>query len=207
MESSELYASIEAAKAGSAQGYEAILAEYNPRLYGYFYRMTSNRHDAEDLLGELVLRLVRVLPKYDERGRFEPWLFRIAANLVRDRFRRRKVAPAIVSFTRDDDEPDPINSVPGPAKAVDAALLHQEACEQLDDALGTLDDSTREMIVLRHFSHMSYAEIAETMGCPILSSMETVELTPSSPRNKKPVTPRLYFIWPNGSSTFCLRSV
>ncbi len=174
MESSELCASIEAAKAGRPQGYKAILAEYNPRLYGYFYRMTSNRHDAEDLLGELVLRLVRVLPKYDERGRFEPWLFRIAANLVRDRFRRRKVAPAIVSFTRDDDEPDPINSVPGPAKAVDAGLLHQEACEQLDDALATLDDSTREMIVLRHFSHMSYAEIAETMGCPIGTALAKV---------------------------------
>ena len=85
MNPQQLRDTIEKAQAGDAQAYEGLLAAYQSRLYGYFYRATSVHHDAEDLLGELVLRLVRTLPRYDHIGRFEPWLFRMAANLVRDR--------------------------------------------------------------------------------------------------------------------------
>ncbi|MFW6061234.1 MAG: RNA polymerase sigma factor, partial [Planctomycetota bacterium] len=62
----QLRASIQAAKDGRSQGYQALLAEYAPRLYGYFYRATGRHHDAEDLLGELAVRLVRRLEDYDD---------------------------------------------------------------------------------------------------------------------------------------------
>ena len=78
------------------------MRRYGPRLYGYFYRATGHHHDAEDLLGEMTLKLVRQLEKYDDRGRFEPWLFRIAANMVRDRIRRLKVRPRNVSLSVED---------------------------------------------------------------------------------------------------------
>ena len=83
MDQQQLRKTIAAAKAGDAEGYRVLLEAYGSRLYGYFLRATGSSHDAEDMLGELMLRLVRRLESYDERGRFEQWLFRIAANMVR----------------------------------------------------------------------------------------------------------------------------
>jgi len=176
MDPSELQASIEAARNGQAEGYQALLNEYNPRLYGYFYRITANRHDAEDLLCETVLRLVRMLPQYTERGRFEPWLFRIAANLVRDRFRRMKTAPKTLSLSgaADTDGPSYADRLAGPADPVDARLELAEATEQVMAAMGELDASTRNMILLRHFAELSFAEVAEVMGCPLGTALAKV---------------------------------
>jgi RNA polymerase sigma-70 factor (ECF subfamily) len=175
MEPSEVQASIRAAKAGRAEGFQALLAAYGPRLYGYFFHATNHRQDAEDLLGEVMLRLVRQLPKYDERGRFEPWLFRIAANLVRDRFRRRKSSPAAMSLsTESPDGATLLDGLPDDARPADADLLASEAGDRLMAALQKLDETTRHMIVLRHFGEMSFAEIAKLMGCPLGTALAKV---------------------------------
>ena len=88
MDPERLQRAISGAQAGRPEAYRALLEAYWPRLYGYFLRATGNHHDAEDLLGDLGLRMVRQLKSYREQGRFDHWLFRIAANMVRDRIRR-----------------------------------------------------------------------------------------------------------------------
>ena len=57
MHSQQLRAMIAAARSGGEEAYRQLLAGYGPRLYGYFYRATRSHHDAEDLLGEVMLRL------------------------------------------------------------------------------------------------------------------------------------------------------
>ena len=104
MDQQQLREIIASAKSGDAEGYEALLEAYGPRLYGYFLRATRSHHDAEDLLSELMLRLVRRMKSYDERGRFDQWLFRIAANMVRDRIRRIKARPSVASLTSQADQ-------------------------------------------------------------------------------------------------------
>jgi len=175
MEAERLRAMIASAKAGQAEGYEALLAHYGPRLYGYFFRSTRSHHDAEDMLGELTLRLVRTLKRYDERGRFEPWLFRIAANMIRDRIRRRKANPKPVSLSVEGAGGDAmVDRLPGAARPVDAGMLAAEASEELNEALDKLDATTREMILLRHFGQMSFKEIAELFECPLGTALARV---------------------------------
>lgn len=168
MDPKRLRATIVSAQSGSAGAYEALLEAYAPRLYGYFFRATGNHHDAEDLLGELTLRLVRHLKSYDDRGRFEPWVFRIAANLVRDRIRRRKSAPPAMSLSREDDfGTTAAERIPSGGPLPEADLLAEDASLALQKALAKLDDTTRQMILLRHFGEMSFKEIAALLECPI----------------------------------------
>jgi RNA polymerase sigma-70 factor (ECF subfamily) len=168
MEPSQLRAAIASAKAGSATGYEGLLKAYGPRLYGYFYRATGRHHDAEDLLGEVMLRLVRELKSYDDRGRFEPWLFRIAANLVRDRIRRMRTNPPPVSISEDGrDGPGLSDGLAAQEPAAGTGLLAAEAGVELAAALERLEPRTRHMILLRHFGHMSFREIADLYHCPL----------------------------------------
>lgn len=176
MDPQQLRATIASAQGGSPQAYEALLDAYGSRLYGYFLRAVRNHHDAEDLLGELALKLVRRLKAYDDRGRFEPWLFRIAANMVRDRFRRLKVRPHVASLSggRGDDGPSMADRLPGQAPAVDGALVAADDSAALDRAMAQLDNTTRDMILLRHFSEMSFKEIAGVYDCPIGTALAKV---------------------------------
>jgi RNA polymerase sigma factor (sigma-70 family) len=161
-------AMIAGARAGAEGAYQELLAAYGPRLYGYFFRATGSHHDAEDLLGELLLRLVRHLPAYDDRGRFEPWLFSIAANLVRDRIRRSKTAvPAASLEAESGGRPALAEAIAGHDEPVEAGLLREQMRADVAAALESLEEQSRQMVLLRHFGQLSYREIAEIFNCPI----------------------------------------
>ena len=175
MDPQQLRALIASAQAGEGEAYRELLAAYGPRLYGYFLRATGSHHDAEDLLGELMLRLVNKLPSYDHRGRFEPWLFRIAANMVRDRIRRRKTKPSPASLSAEGPSGAALaEQIPAGGPRADAGLLAAERSEALDAAMARLDDTTRNMILLRHFGELSFKEIAELFECPLGTALARV---------------------------------
>jgi len=168
MDSQQLRDTIAAAQQGDTESFRTLLETYGPRLYGYFYRATRRHHDAEDLLSELTLRLVRTLDKYDHRGRFEPWLFRIAANMVRDRIRRFKTKPIPTSLSLENESGRAlVDRLAADEPGVDAGLKASEASLRLNEALAKLDVVTRETILLRYFGQMSFKELAEIFDCPV----------------------------------------
>jgi RNA polymerase sigma-70 factor (ECF subfamily) len=175
MATDDLQETIASARRGDGKALAALLETYGPRLYGYFVRATGRHHDAEDLLGELTLRLVRQIERYDERGRFDQWLFRIAANLVRDRIRRRKSAPGVLSLSSAAEDDRPLEmDLPDDSAPVDGPALAAAASLELQEALETLDATTREMILLRHFGGMSFKELAELYQCPMGTALAKV---------------------------------
>ena len=168
MNPQQLSETIAAAQAGEPAGFETLLEVFGPRLYGYFYKATGNHHEVEDLLGEISLRLVKQLKNYDHRDRFEPWLFRIAANMVRDRIRRRVSRPRTASLSASDDAGTSLaDGLSGNDESVDSRLLAAEAGEQLNSAMRTLDETTREMVLLRYFGELSFKELADRFHCPL----------------------------------------
>jgi len=175
MDAERLRRTIASAKRGQADGYAALLEAYGPRLYGYFLRATGRHHDAEDLLSELTLRLVRRLKSYDERGRFDQWVFRIAANMVRDRIRRLRSGPGTLSLSWQDESQGSLGEqLPADGPAVDAAALAEEASAGVQQALGKLDDMTRQMVLLRYFGELSFKELAELFQCPLGTALARV---------------------------------
>jgi len=168
MDAQQLRVLIVAARGGDDGAYERLLAAYGPRLYGYFYRAVRSHHDAEDLLGELMLRLVRRLPDYDDRGRFEPWLFSVAANLLRDRIRRVRTRPRPMSLEAGGSGgPALADVIAGRDEPVEAGMVRREAEAAVMKALEGLDEQSRHMVLLRHFGQMSFREIAEVFDCPL----------------------------------------
>lgn len=83
---------IRRARELDAEAFDEIVDAYAGRLYGFFHCMLGRREEAEDLVQEVFVRVVKSIPEYREEGRFEAWLFRIAGNLVRDRLRRPTAA-------------------------------------------------------------------------------------------------------------------
>ncbi len=123
----------------------------------------------------MMLKLLQQLRRYDERGRFEPWLFRMAANMVRDRFRRIRAAPRESHFVLHDDSHGLASVLPSTNDPpVDAVLLARERHQVLQEALDKLDATTRQMVLLRHFGQLSFKELAELFDCPLGTALAKV---------------------------------
>lgn len=176
MEDATLAAAIRRAQQGEAAAFDTLVGLYAGRIFGFLYRWTRSRTEAEDLMQEVFLRVVRMIKSYDHTGRFEPWLFRIAANLVRDRIRRLKRGPRMVDGSGpptgvgedwQDDGSSLIVGRAGMAGDASEELVRGEEREALQRALAQLPDGEREVILLRHFSQMSFKEIADLMETPL----------------------------------------
>lgn len=160
MDPEQLASLIERARQRDAAALDQIVQAYAPRLYGYFYRLA--RPEAEDLLQELFLRVVRNIGQYQHDGRFDAWLFRIAANLVRDRVRR-----AHQGTWSDADGAEVLSRVADRDVLPEERLAAKEQCDRLQLAIEQLPPAERETVMLRHFSQLSFQEIADIMQTPL----------------------------------------
>ncbi|MEP0842741.1 MAG: sigma-70 family RNA polymerase sigma factor [Phycisphaerae bacterium] len=171
MDEAELADVIARARRQEPAAFDTLISAYSDRLYGFFYRLTGSRHDAEDLLQEVFIRVVRTIGRYEHAGRFDGWLFRIAANLLRDRVRRSRRGKPSDDHTGERVGPEPAESLanrPDPAQDDPASALQRaEATDRLQRAIDRLPPAEREVIMLRHFSQLPFREIAEMMDTPL----------------------------------------
>jgi RNA polymerase sigma-70 factor (ECF subfamily) len=157
---------------GQAEGFSWLARQYGGRLYRYFYRVSGSEADAEDLLQELYVKLIDKIGSYRHEGKFEHWLFSVAANMARDRGRRLQREAKIFTGQGDFDESDKVRGV---KQATPQQKLEQdEQREQLLDALAQLPEMDREIILQRHYGQMSFKEIAEQFQIPIGTALAKV---------------------------------
>lgn len=156
-------ARLAAALDGDADAREWLARRWAPPLYRFTYRMTGNEQDARDAAQDTLVKALRHLDAYDSRRRFSTWLFSIARNTCIDQHRKRKRR----SYEPPGDVADP---TPGPLHLLD----RKERAEQLHEALAKLPPMYREILVLYHFEHLKYAEIAETLDLPMGTVMNRI---------------------------------
>jgi RNA polymerase sigma-70 factor, ECF subfamily len=168
MDVTELTDVIARAQARDPAAFDVLVERYSSRLYGYFYRATGRRADSEDLLQELFVRLVGTISQYKHDGRFDAWLFRIATNLIRDRIRRSRSSREVPqSSAVEADERWERNGRGTEVTQPADRLGETEELDRLGRAIQELPEPERMVILLRHFSQMSFREIAELMETPL----------------------------------------
>jgi RNA polymerase sigma-70 factor (ECF subfamily) len=131
-------------------------------LYGWAYRMTSNSHDAEDLVQDTYLRAFRAFDGYAPGTNIRAWLFTILQRVRTDAFRRAGRSPETRELVDDG---------PGVAPAQDAICNGGDAIER---ALRALPEVFRSAVVLRDVQEFSYEEIARILGVPIGTVMSRI---------------------------------
>jgi RNA polymerase sigma-70 factor (ECF subfamily) len=152
---------------GDSAAFELLFEAFRGPIYSYLARTTGDRHLAEDLLQDVFLRLVEHIGRYEESGRFEAWLFRIAANRVRDWARRRVRNEWVGGMTGRDDADEPSVLDRPVDEPVDEGLVRREELARLETAMSHLEREEREVLALRHYSELSFREIADITGCPM----------------------------------------
>ena len=135
--------------------WDEVVRTHSARVFRLAYRLTGNRHDAEDLTQDVFVRVFRSLADYTP-GTFEGWLHRITTNLFLDNVRRKQR----IRFDAlpDDAERLPSNT-PSPATEIDERLFDPDVQKALD----ALPPEFRAAVVLCDIEGLSYEEIAATL--------------------------------------------
>ena len=176
---------VSRAAAGEASAWRELVEAYAPRLYGLLMARCRDPELAEELTQDTFARVAERLGRgdvYEERGRFEPWLFRIALNRLRDEARRRKrharsmdMAPGGRSQAGTNDGGE-WSSLQASARRPTgetfesgdphAAAASGETAAILREAVASMSEKDRELLHLRHTAGLSFPEIADALGEP-----------------------------------------
>ncbi len=144
---------VRAAQRGDAAAFQALYTRYARRLYAFHLGYTGDPQLAEELVNDTFVRVWRALPRYQPRGNFRAWLFRIARNVATDAHRRRQ--RRVEEVPLDTLERD---------GAVWPAVESDPRWPEVEAALRTLSDDHRLVLLLRFLEGLSAAEIAAIMG-------------------------------------------
>ena len=125
---------------------------------------------ADDITQEVFFRAWQARRRYREQGTARAYLLRIADRLVCDRGRRARPSGKGREITLDEElwrQVEPISPGSEPADK----LVRAEAAEQLTEALDNLSPQQRRVLLLRYYGQLTFAEIAETMDCPLNTTL------------------------------------
>lgn len=153
---------VEAFQAGQLAAYDELVARWQSKIRGAVWRVLGSTEDAADITQEAFLRAFRGLKAFKREAKFSSWIYQIALNLCRDSLRRKK-NKSYVSL----DEPEPqvpalVSSGPSPLELSEGNQL----ADRVRMAIQKLSEEQREVIILKEYEGLTFAEIAETLGLP-----------------------------------------
>lgn len=143
---------VERCRGGDAAAFRALVDRYQRPLYNAAYRVLGNAEDARDVIQATFMEVAQRLDGFDPRHRFFSWIYRIAVNAALNVARRHRHESAL-----------PGEEQPSGASPQDR-LEDAEVARRIQGALLQLSPDDRAVLTLRHFSELSYREIAGVLA-------------------------------------------
>ncbi|GAB5522657.1 MAG: sigma-70 family RNA polymerase sigma factor [Roseivirga sp.] len=156
-------------KNGSEEAFAELVNRHKNKIYTTVYLIVKDQFLAEDLLQETYVKVVNTIKsgRYNEEGKFLPWVTRIAHNLAIDHFRKAKRYPMIVM----EDGSNIFNTLEFSEDSIESRQIQQDTHALLRDLIKELPDSQREVLMMRHYMQMSFQEIAEATDVSINTAL------------------------------------
>ena len=170
---------------GDGQAWAKLVKVYSRRVYGLILKQCGDRELAEEITQDTFVQVVVKLGKYKEQGRFEPWLFHIAMNKLRDEMRRRKRQARPVDLNdvgsgwstgivqdRTDGLGLATGGRPGQERRPEQTdpleqVSHADQIQRLRETIAAMGKADQEILHLRYTAELSFAQIAETLEQPL----------------------------------------
>jgi RNA polymerase sigma-70 factor, ECF subfamily len=148
---------------GDVAAFETLVDRYGGPIYNFALRYLDSQPDAADVAQQTFIQAFESLPGLRAEVPLRPWLMRVARNKCIDLLRKRRTV-SLPSVTRDEDATafDPVDEAPLPEEIYE----HAELQETLQEAINTLPPRSREVVLLRYVSGLTFAEAAENLGIP-----------------------------------------
>ena len=131
---------------------ERVYLDYRDKVRRYISGKVRNIHDIEDLTSDVFVKVYENLEKFDgEKGSVSTWVYTITRNTVIDFYRTNKTCEELPETLVSDD-------------GVDENVIKEESLSELCDALESLDERSRDLIIFHYYTGLTLKEIAEKMS-------------------------------------------
>ena len=155
---------------GDSSAISQLIERHSKRVRDYIRMMVKDADTADDLMQEVMIKVVRVIDegRYTDKGRFLPWLMRIARNRVLDYFRAQKQAKTI-------NEAEAGYDILGTTRimehSIEDEIITEQTAEELRTLIEMLPDEQRDVVKMRYYEGLSFKEIAEQSNVSINTAL------------------------------------
>src|SRR5579871_6769895 len=162
-------AAVELTRRGDPDAFRVLVDRHSRAVFRLAWRMTSNSHEAEDIVQETFLRAYKQLPRFDGRAAFGTWMHRIAVNCSLDTIRARKRRQEMTltgpqDNTAEKGEDRLLLNMPAADPSPERSLQSTQIRELLAEAMKELTDMERCAFTLRHHDGLGIEEISQALG-------------------------------------------
>ena len=154
---------------GNEEVFEVLVARHQPRIFTAIHLIVKDRYVAEDLTQEVFIKAIGTLRsgRYNDEGKFKPWIMRIAHNLAIDHFRKEKRYPTIVL----EDGTNVFNTMDFAEAPYEIIQAQKDTKAKLRALIQELPDAQKEVLIMRHYMEMSFQDIADATGVSINTAL------------------------------------
>lgn len=154
---------------GNEEAFEMLLHRHKSRIYTAIYLIVKDRYVAEDLLQETFIKAVNTIKggRYNEEGKFLPWISRIAHNLAIDYFRRERRYPEVVL----EDGNRVFESIQFASESFEDEQVARDTKSVMRTLIKELPTEQKQVLIMRHYLQMSFQEIADKTGVSINTAL------------------------------------
>ena len=156
-------------KNGNEGAFEQLVTKHKSRVFTTIYLIVKDEYIAEDLFQETFIKAVNTIKsgRYNEEGKFLPWILRIAHNMAIDHFRKKKRYPTIVM----EDGSSVFNTLEFSEDSFESAQIEKETHTVLKNCINQLPEAQKDVLIKRHYMELSFQEIAEEAGVSINTAL------------------------------------
>jgi len=154
---------------GDSKSFEALIQKHKNKIYAFILSKIRNRDLAEDIFQDTFIKVINSLQKgkYNEEGKFLPWVMRIANNLVIDYFRKSKKMRTIAPT----DDFDIFDILQDGEKNIEDNLVNNQIHKDLRKLIEHLPEDQKEVLKMRYYAELSFKEISESTGVSINTAL------------------------------------
>ena len=159
---------VQRCKSGERGAFDDLIKRYEKKVYNFAYRLSGNYDEANDVASETFVRVFNALGNFRGDSSFITWLFRIVTNVYLDEKKRQRSRPhqsleEIIEL----EETSVQRQIEDPGPTPEVQVQRLESTAILQNAINSLPDYQRMMIVMYHTENRSYDEIAAILDLPI----------------------------------------
>jgi len=154
---------------GSEASFEKLLNRHKKRVFTTIHLIVKDTYLAEDLLQETFIKAVNTIKsgRYNDQGKFLPWILRIGHNLAIDSFRRSKRYPMVMM----EDGSNIFDTLEFAEMPVEDKQINRETIDKLKRHIQELPESQKQVLIMRSYLDMSFKEISEASGVSINTAL------------------------------------
>ncbi len=151
------------------QAFGVLLSRHQNKIFNYILSLVKDKALADDLFQDTNIKIINTLRggKYRNEGKYIQWAMRIAHNLVIDYFRKNQRFPTI----KTNEDFDIFDVLDSREESIEHKLIKNQIHDDVRKLIRQLPEEQRKVLVLRHYSNMSFKEIADKTGVSINTAL------------------------------------